>query len=174
MGNVSNLKILEYDPDVFDSGGLSCMWSNKYNFKMTPRKLYANDGGYVQECTWWSLAAAHATSDIRFKNDIVDLPIELNDFFDNIKPRQFKFNEDALKGDPNKVHFGFIAQEIQEELQKVNVENAFLLDSTHKDMLTLGYSEFIALNTWQIQKAKARISELEEKVAKLEKLINDK
>jgi hypothetical protein len=31
--------------------------------------------------------------------------------------------------------------------------------------------EFVALNTWQIQKLKSRVSELEDKIAKLESLI---
>mgnify|MGYP003530533692 FL=1 len=36
----------------------------------------------------------------------------------------------------------------------------------------LRYDEFVALNTWQVQKAKARISEVEERVAELKAAIS--
>ena len=44
--------------------------------------------------------------------------------------------------------------------------------NTENECWYLRRDEFVALNTWQIQKAKTRISELEEKVAKLEEMIN--
>jgi hypothetical protein len=40
-----------------------------------------------------------------------------------------------------------------------------------EEYYSIRHEEFVALNTWQIQKAKARITELEERVAELETLI---
>jgi hypothetical protein len=37
----------------------------------------------------------------------------------------------------------------------------------------LRYSEFVALNTWQIQKLKNKVSELENKIAQLEGVIKN-
>ena len=53
-----------------------------------------------------------------------------------------------------------------------NNETNYLLDMGITEQHNLIYSEFIALNTWQIQKLKAKIKEQEQRIADLETKIN--
>ena len=85
----------------------------------------------------------------------------------------YKYNN----GKSDRLHTGFIAQEIKSALDIANIDTkdfaglVIFDQGTEIEEWALRYEEFIALNTWQIQKAKARITELEEKVAELEALI---
>ena len=94
--------------------------------------------------------------------------------FDNLKPVTYKYND----GTSDRLHTGFIAQEVNEALNIAKIDTkdfaGLVVENldTGDELWSLRYGEFVALNTWQIQKAKSRISELEEKVAKLEALIN--
>ena len=53
-----------------------------------------------------------------------------------------------------------------------NNETNYLLDKGITEQHNLIYSEFIALNTWQIQKLKAKIKEQEQRITYLETKIN--
>ena len=53
-----------------------------------------------------------------------------------------------------------------------NNETNYLLDKGITEQHNLIYSEFIALNTWQIQKLKAKIKEQEQRITDLETKIN--
>lgn len=115
-------------------------------------------------------AAWPYSSDERVKNSISGLDKEYNIFFDNLVPVKYKYND----GNSNRYHTGFIAQRVNEALTKAELstqEFAGLIiqdPGGENELWALRYSEFIALNTWQIQKAKARISELESRVFELE------
>ena len=98
--------------------------------------------------------------------------------YDSLIPRTFKYND----GTSGRIHTGFIAQEVENAILSNGLTtqdmaltmNVELLDKETLDthsVYYLRYSEFVALNTWQIQKAKARISELETHVAELEAII---
>lgn len=121
------------------------------------------------------------TSDRNAKNSIQDVPEQYNVLFDNLRPVIHKFNN----GTSDRYHSGFIAQETDEaraiagltrqDFAAVCIDN----EGTEKEEWSLRYIEFIPLNTWQIQKAKARISELEikntqleERLARLEAALN--
>ena len=91
-----------------------------------------------------------------------------------------KYND----GTSDRYHTGFIAQEVESAQREAGLNEkdlAIFARGTYLDeqgqefeRCMLRYMEFIALNTWQIQKAKTRIVELENKVAELEKLIKEK
>ena len=84
-------------------------------------------------------------------------------------PVTYKYNY----GTSDRLHAGFIAQDVDNALSIAQISTkdfAGLVISdkdTEDELWTLRYEEFIALNTWQIQKAKARITELENTVAEL-------
>lgn len=132
------------------------------------------------------------TSDEREKSDIMsieDYPVMYSNsantngnvfeqLFDKLVPKTFTLNVENT----DNVHIGFIAQDIVKSLEEVGMSEDDLALVTHdywtdeetgeeKDMYSLAYGEFTALNTYMIQKQKARIAELEERVNKLEKLV---
>ena len=109
------------------------------------------------------------------KNSIQDISNSYDLFFNYIKPRTFRYND----GTSNRTHTGFIAQEIEDAIIKsglttkdlaliMQIEDINKNDLSTKTSYYLRYNEFVAINTWQIQKLKSRICELEAKVASLE------
>lgn len=123
--------------------------------------------------TWRGSVAE--TSDRNLKNSIESLSDKYDLFFDSILPVRFKFND----GTSNRYHTGFIAQDIEQSLLSAGLTTdeaaLFVRFTDHKPnsaeeeiTYALRYHEFISLNTWQIQKLKARIAELESSVTKLQ------
>ncbi len=123
--------------------------------------------------TWESSSPIATTSDINKKNSITTLPEEYSVLFDNLHPVTYKYND----GTSDRLHTGFIAQEVAEALAAAGIPTkdfAGLVISdpnTEDESWYLRYEEFIALNTQQIQKMKTHISELEERIAHLENLL---
>ena len=109
-------------------------------------------------------------SDIRVKNSVSVLPIEYESFFDKMEPTRYKYNE----GTSDRYHTGFIAQQLVSALEESGLTTqdfaGVMLDlpGTEYECWYLRRDEFVALNTWQIQKLKARTVELEAKVIELE------
>lgn len=116
-------------------------------------------------------ASYTTTSDKNKKNNISDLSSIYSEFFDNLKPVTYKYND----GTSDRLHTGFIAQDVKQALDTVNIDSkdfAGLViinkDIPDKDPLwTLRYEEFIALNTNEIQKLKQRVKELEDKLKEI-------
>jgi hypothetical protein len=110
------------------------------------------------------------TSDENKKNSIQLLEESYDTFFNQIQPVKYKFND----GTSNRYHTGFISQKIKSALDNsglTHLDFAGYVDCSKDgvgDGYGLRYSEFIALNTWQIQKLKHRVNELETKVKNLE------
>ena len=89
---------------------------------------------------------------------------------DKLKPRRFKYDD----GQSDRYHTGFIAQEVKDSMDEIGLDTKDLaayvaapIDGDQTD-LSLRYEEFIALNTWQIQKLKSRVASLEARIAELE------
>lgn len=111
-----------------------------------------------------TLASGEAvTSDKNRKNTITDLSEKYSAFFAKLKPRLFKYND----GTSDRLHVGFIAQEVKEAMDAVGLDAkdfAALCIKHNPDggeEWSLRYSEFIAMNTMEIQKLIARMEELE-------------
>ena len=108
-------------------------------------------------------------SDINKKHEISDLSIKYSNLFDNLRPVTYEYND----GTSDRLHTGFIAQEVQEALDKANINSKdfaglVIFDrDTENELWTLRYEEFIALNTSEIQKLKYRVAELERKLESL-------
>ena len=109
------------------------------------------------------------TSDIRYKKNIEKMSDDYDVFFDLLNPVRYKYKD----GNSGRYHTGFIAQEVVDSLEKSNLDTeqfaAVCLDkpANGDECWFLRRDEFVALNTWQIQKAKARITDLENTVAEL-------
>ena len=122
------------------------------------------------EGTWYLEGSEAVTSDASLKFDVSDLSNEYSTFFDNLRPVSFKY----YNGTSGRLHTGFIAQEVLGALRKSNISTqnfAAYVEKPNEDgeiTCYLRYEEFISLNTWQIQKLKARVAELETIVAKLQ------
>ena len=107
-----------------------------------------------------------SSSDRRIKKDIADFDESYELLFDSLRPRQYRY----VDGNKGRVHSGFIAQEVSDAVKaagKTIDENAYVCAFENKEgeiYYGLRYEELIALNTWQIQKLKERIKQLEEKL----------
>ena len=131
------------------------------------KKLWCkNNGGHLAG-TWTS---DNAVSDMRFKNTIETLDDRYNLFFDSLETKRYKYNH----GTSDRFHTGYIAQEIVEALDNANIstqEFAGVMlvkdDETQEECWYLRRDEFVALNTWQIQRCKKKIADLENTVAEL-------
>lgn len=97
------------------------------------------------------------TSDRKKKKNIKDLPKKFGKFFDLLKPKSFKHK------DGDRIHVGFVAQDVEDALTESGMD-AMDFGGLCKDGDDYGlrYSEFIALNTAEIQKLKAEIKEIKE------------
>jgi len=145
------------------------------------------------ECRWdakfdgdiYSKNDTIVTSDKMAKKDIANMSTEQERLFNELRPVTFKFKD----GSGDRTHYGFISQDIEEAL--------FSLDLTGKDFAGfcknlqidgngnpvidengqavydyfLRYSEFIALNTYMIQKLQAENAELRSELQGLKELI---
>lgn len=132
----------------------------------------------AQGRAWKQLYATNSTilSSARcMKKDIAEIPDNFDIFFDALRPIQFRW----MGTDELEKHNGFILDEVGTALRVADIqpeEFAGYVLFNPKDSYGTGgirYEEFISLNTWQIQKAKQRISELEERIEALERERNE-
>ena len=156
------------------SHGYSAQSDNCVYFEKNQLVYVYKQGAYEGTNTigagWESIAkAGQSYSDINLKENIHTLDNEVDKFFDSLKPVSFNFKKGTMCGNPDETHFGFIAQEVEQAAIENNCKSTAMV--WENEYYNLDKREFIALNTWQIQKAKARITELENKVAELEALI---
>ena len=105
-----------------------------------------------------------SSSDVKVKNTIEDFSDSYAVMFDNLKPRTFKYND----GTSNRIHSGFIVQEVVSAIESAGLTTqdvaAVCAFGDPTDTATewgLRYEELISLNTWQIQRLKQRVAELE-------------
>ena len=108
-------------------------------------------------------------SDRRLKNSIEKLSSGYEKFFDGLMPVSYILND----GSSHRRHIGFIAQDVERSLANAGIDTkdfAGLCAPSEDEMYyMLRYDEFIALNTFQIQRLKNRVDELERTIALLQK-----
>lgn len=115
-----------------------------------------------------------STSDRNKKQNIVNMNDTHEQLFNSLKPVTFEF----VDGGSGRTHYGFISQDVEDSLADIGLTGkdfaGFCKDSyLDKDgkVITeygLRYTEFIALNTYMIQKLNKRILELENRLQELE------
>ena len=108
-----------------------------------------------------TVGGALITSDERLKEDIVDLPIGLEEIV-ALRPRQYtKYGEENRQGYQFGTRYGFIAQEIDDEIPEVVYE-------TNTGYKGVSYSELVPVLTKAIQELNAKVVALEARVSELE------
>lgn len=133
---------------------------------------------------WNQLYAANgtiSTSDRNEKTNIVDMNSTQEQLFNKLRPVTFELKN----GSSGRTHYGFISQDIEDSLNILNLtgkdfagfckdlrvdENGeAILNDDGKEIYdySLRYSEFIALNTYMIQKLQNEITELKSEIANL-------
>ncbi len=132
--------------------------------------------------TVYAQKALVTRSDVRDKLDIEDSPLGLN-FIMKLRPRKYRMNsreayfekgkerDFSAANDGSKAgkrpHYGLVAQEVKEAMNELGVDFAGYLDSKidgGEDVLSLGYTEFIAPMIKSIQQQQAMIEQLQKEV----------
>ncbi len=119
--------------------------------------------------TFTGSTSGSIVSDRNKKNSISNFANKYEDMFDALRPITYKYNY----GTSGRIHSGFVAQEVLDAMTNANIttqEFAAYVEAPDNEGNTvcgLRYEEFIALNTWQIQKLKQRVAALEAEIALL-------
>lgn len=126
-----------------------------------------------------------STSDRKEKMDIVDMSDTQEQLFNRLKPVTFKL----VKGTSGRTHYGFVSQDVEESLDelaltgqdfagfckdlRIDDNGNAILDENNNQIYdySLRYSEFIALNTYMIQKLQAENKELKAELQELKSII---
>lgn len=145
--------------------------SGSYGVSLSAASVSHGQGGST---TWVNIVkAGQNASDKRLKKNIVEFDDTLDRVFDKLRPVRFEYSKDFL-GQGR--HFGYIAQDVvksfEDEGENIN-DYSFIYETEIEDNSTdkyyqLNQTDFVALNTWQIQKLKSKIEELENKLQALE------
>lgn len=112
------------------------------------------------------------TSDVNLKNSINLIDEKYETFFDSIEPVTYKYND----SEADRIHTGYIAQQIDKALTQSGLTKQdfaglvitnYNLTENEPQKWALRYEEFVSLNTWQIQKLKSKVTNLENTVVEL-------
>ena len=133
--------------------------------------VYSSHTLQVTETGCYADTTPLSGSDRRLKGNISYDLAKLQKLFDLLKPTTF-VRTDHKDG---KLHIGFIAQDVMEAIEKSGLTKEDLAlvmpmpkEEDKEQMYGLGYDEFIALCVDQIQRLKAKNTELEDRLARLE------
>lgn len=124
---------------------------------------------------WMFSAPSIGASSRLAKTNIQVLNKKHDTLFDHLQPRQFEYRN----GTSHRLHYGMIVDEVGEALHKAELTTQecaayCLMDpSNPTGEGGLRYEEFIALNTWQIQLLKPRVSDLEQRCIILEARVKE-
>lgn len=178
----------DYDTTVY---GKNVNLQNKYGGRVTLEDGNSSYAGYLNASNntmtlgttaklWYRLYARmsqYTSSDERAKKYINTLDNKYENLFHKLRPIKFKWKKSEL--DDNKWHLGFIAQELEQSINESGLNDMALYeqsfykkDGEEEDRYVIAYEEFIALNTHMLQKAYAKIEELENRITELEELVN--
>lgn len=167
-----------YDEAQFVNSG-----SKTYTYSTSSRKYVDfnrhiepySDGKYdcgSSDYKWnniWAHTSQIGTSDRAVKKDIQPISESFDALFDLLKPVSYKFKNNTS----DRTHIGFIAQDIKDSLDELGISSkdfAAYCEFTKLDG-TIGYGlrygEFIAMNTYEIQKLKKQVKELELQIANI-------
>lgn len=160
-----------YDPSSHTKG--SCwLFADAYggrgllidSIQTTPESAYV----HITDASGWARVEVHGristASDERLKRKI-NYHLDIWDkYYDALRPCEYEYIYET----DNTKHIGFIAQQINQNFNLLpnNYNNQGCINE-YDNYYTLNYTEFIALNTWQIQKLKSRVNELENEIKEL-------
>ena len=145
-------------------GAVTIEGNIKINGNVSPSSTKTYSLGY-SNYLWTTVYAQTGTINTSDREEKTDINYDLS-YYENLikslKPVSYKFK------DGYRTHLGFIAQDIEDSLNDNNINSkefaGFIKDydeTQKKYIYGLRYTEFIALQQWQIQKLESRISTLE-------------
>lgn len=118
--------------------------------------------------TMYAKTGSISQSDRNSKTDIKNMGNVQEQLFKSLNPVEFKFAD----SDSGRIHYGFISQDVEDSLNNLGLTGKdfagfckdIYLDENGNEVsrYSLRYSEFIALNTFMIQKLQERIDTIEE------------
>ena len=137
--------------------------------------------------TTFTYGAVQNRSDLRDKDDVIDIPIGVN-FINKLKPKFYRWNyrEDYIKYDDSgneiilpqdgtkkgkRFHAGLIAQDVKESMDELSVDFGLYQDhlvNGGKDVKSLGYAELIPVLIKAVQELSTKNVELENRIRILE------
>lgn len=151
-------------------------------------------------CQCVNSSGTSTLSDKNLKKDFLDFTDEHDVFYDNLKPKTYKYKlgssnrqhfgyvtqevEDALEvagmttqdfAGVNIMPIYMRETEVDKDGNEIDIEDSadnYLLDKGVNEQHNLIYTEFIALNTWQIQKLKIKVEEQQKQIDELRELVN--
>lgn len=154
-------------------GGTRSSGSWYHSLKANIANSSAGGGGALLG-TWTGTVSSGSGSDRNIKHNIEDMPEAYEKLFDDLHPVRFKYDD----GTSDRYHTGFIAQEVKAATEAAGLSTqdfaayyTFERQISETEYVTtaaLRYGEFVSLNTWEIQKLKAKIKALEERISALE------
>lgn len=131
-------------------------------------ETYGPGGSYYVDIINLTFSKA---SDRRIKTNFQLFNDRFEKFYDTLQPCCYN-----LKTSLNKISNGFVAQDVLKSLKDIGIDkdNQTLVREDGQGLLSLSYTEFIPLNTWQIQRLKNRVNNLEQEVQELKQFIKEK
>lgn len=161
---------------VCDTNGLYCKDGRHVTFRVhvdsgtiecgnieSSGDIWIDDSWYenytVTECF---IDLYNKISDKRLKNSIKELTEDEMKFIFSIKPTSFIYND--KRGDKS-THYGFIAQNVKEELEKYGIEDVIckkITSGRNKGYYGIAYDELIAPIVGALQQINKRVEKLEE------------
>ena len=189
-GNNNNSYVRAYKADFSTYSGITTsMISGNIGGGYSSNNVSADyiyyNGQNMTPATWYNTISG---SDIRIKKDIV---YSVPNIIDKIKPVSFIYTD----RNDNRIHFGMLADDIKQLIEEDDLENTSVIntfsyivndDEEVDDMMSLDYTQFIPLLIDKCQKLQKqndeqqatineqqnKIDDLEERLARLEALIN--
>ena len=145
--------------------------ASEYNARLYTSGSYTNVEAYGPDVnygiSWYALikqAVQQSASSREIKTEIHDFDEKYDVFFDNLNPQLYKYNFDTVGG----YSMGYIWEETKDAYINAGLTSNDVGAVSETEAVPggkeLDRTDFIALNTWQIQKLKARIEELEKKL----------
>jgi len=140
----------------YGSSWLRIDWSNIEN----------NSKGHVK----WD----NDPSDKRYKHHIKEISNnKIKKFFKNIEPSMFNFDTNKLKDKDNLTHYGVIAQNLQESLQKAEFNSESIVKNNNlEDMLLVNYQELHGLELAGIKDLYNVVQEQQKQIDELKRSKN--
>lgn len=112
------------------------------------------------------------SSDRRLKEDIKALEEKHLAFFKALRPVQYRF----IDGDSGRMHTGFIAQEVEDAVKEAGMtdKDMAVVVKDREDNYYIRYEEIIAVQTKVIQDLMAKVDNLESRLARLERYMDER
>lgn len=173
---------VEYGADCTAVGYRAFYGATSY-YKAGAFGAYAEPGGNKQirigdnDITVHVQNAVSVDSDERVKDNIENINIGL-DFIKDLMPRSYKYKDtirqlpdgEILKYTYKRNHWGFIAQEVKQVMDKYNIDSGVYVDSAYDggvDLKGLRYEELIAPIVKAIQEQQVIIEDLRKEILEL-------